>query len=110
MRSQVSRHSRDLLMKCSPIVIAVVCASTAACNREQPKDATPAASTPAPMTVSVAQFQQMRWLEGSWRGSGGGIDAFFEGYRFVDDSTIRSFEYPDSTLVAKDSGEITLRG
>ncbi len=65
----------------------------------------------APLAVSTAEFAQLRWLEGSWRGSGGGVDAFFEGYRWVDDSTIRKFGFPDSTLATpSDSGDIALRG
>ena len=64
-----------------------------------------------PLTVSQSEFQHLRWLEGSWRGSGGGIDAFFEGYRWVDDTTIRKYGFADSTLaVISDSGDIALRG
>src|SRR5688500_17126538 len=71
-------------------------------------DAQPQAT---PLVVSAAQFGQLRWLEGTWRGRGGGIDAFFEGYRWVDDSTIRKVDFADSTLaVVRDSSDITLRG
>jgi hypothetical protein len=67
--------------------------------------------TVAAASVSPAQFQQLRWLEGRWRGTGGGIDPFFEAYRWVDDSTIRKYDLADSTLaVVTDSGEIVLRG
>jgi hypothetical protein len=67
-------------------------------------------STP-PLVVTAAQFQSLRWLEGTWRGSGGGFDGFYEGYRWLDDSTIRKFDFADSTLaVISDSGDITLRG
>jgi len=63
------------------------------------------------MTISQAQFQQLRWLEGMWSGSGGGIDAFYERYKWVDDSTIRKFDIdaPGASTVVKDSGDITLR-
>jgi hypothetical protein len=61
-------------------------------------------------TVSSAEFQQLRWLEGNWRGSGGGFDQFYESYRWVDDSTIRKYDFPDSTLATpSDSSELTLR-
>ncbi len=62
------------------------------------------------MPVSTTEFAQLRWLEGSWRGSGAGVDAFFEGYRWVDDSTIRKVDYTDSTLASiSNSRDIALR-
>ena len=63
------------------------------------------------MTVSQAQFQQLRWLEGDWKGSGGGVGDFYERYKWVDDSTIRTFDIDGAAASAavKDSGEITLR-
>jgi hypothetical protein len=71
----------------------------------------PASTTvEAPLQVSSAQFQQLRWIEGSWRGTGGGVDAFYEGYRWTDDSTIAKYDYADSTLgMVTDSGTIALR-
>jgi hypothetical protein len=85
--------------------IVAVAGLVAACERPR------GTATPTPLTVSTAEFQQLRWLEGSWRGSGGGYDGFHEGYRWVDDSTIRKFDFADSTFaVVNDSGEIALRG
>lgn len=64
-----------------------------------------------PPTVSVADFQQLRWLEGTWRGSGPGYPAFFEAYRVLDDSTMLMKSFTDSTLsVVNDSSVIALRG
>lgn len=84
------------------VLSAVLTAFATSCERPQ---------TAAPgLDVSVAQFQQLRWLEGTWRGTGGGTDAFFEGYRWVDDSTIRKVDFADSTVaVVTDSGDIALR-
>lgn len=60
-------------------------------------------------TVSAGRFATLRWIEGRWRGSDG-TGAFYESYRFADDSTIRTYSYPDSaTLTASDSGEVALR-
>jgi len=88
----------------------------AACERPAP---VPAADTPAPAAVtpvppaasfSPAQFAQLRWVEGRWRGQGGGVPAFFEAYRWVDDSTIRKYDFGDSTFrTPTDSGNIVLR-
>ena len=82
----------------------IVTGLLAACGREN-------APAVAAASVSTAQFQQLRWLEGRWRGTGGGIASFYEGYRWVDDSTIRKYDFADSTFAAPtDSGEIALRG
>lgn len=65
-------------------------------------------------TFTVAGFAQLRWIEGAWQGVGGeGTDQepFFEGYRMVDDSTMRTYTYDDAeNPVPSDSGTITLRG
>jgi hypothetical protein len=64
-----------------------------------------------PQAVSLADFQQLRWIEGTWRGSGGDYAAFFEEYRFVDDSTIQMKSFADSSLATvSDSSRIELRG
>lgn len=84
------------------LLSAVLMAFATSCER--PQSAAPG------LDVSAAQFQQLRWLEGTWRGTGGGINAFFEGYRWVDDSTIRKVDFADSTVaVVTDSGDIALR-
>ena len=96
----LSRRLRWQRRSLALIVVGLLCG----CERQTARRVTAA-------SVSPAQFQQLRWLEGSWRGSGGGFDAFFEGYRWVDDSTIRKYGYADSTLATvTDSGDITLRG
>jgi hypothetical protein len=65
----------------------------------------------APAAVTAAQFQTLRWLEGTWRGTGEGVSPFFERYRFVDDSTIRRYTYVDSSFAQiSDSGTTALRG
>lgn len=60
--------------------------------------------------VTLAQFRQLNWLSGSWRGSGGGYAAFFEEYRRVNDSTIVMRAFSDSTFrVGTDSSRIEWR-
>lgn len=74
------------------------------------------AESPAPAarpaaTVSAADFQTLRWLEGTWRGTGGGVDPFFERYRMLDDTTLLRQTYSDSTLgTVSDSARVVLRG
>lgn len=80
------------------LCVSVVAALLSACEGGNSPGVTPA-------QVSPSQFQQLRWLEGDWQGTGGGVDAFYERYRWVDDSTIRKYDFSDSTLaVVTDSG------
>jgi hypothetical protein len=63
-----------------------------------------------PQRTTLAQFQELRWLSGAWRGSGGGYAAFFEEYRIVNDSTIQMRAFADSTFrAATDSSTIEWR-
>lgn len=92
----------------SPLVVLALLLTVSACRKAEPEPApAPAAVTPA--EVTPADFESLRWLEGHWRGTGGGVPPFYEGYRFVDDSTIQGLMYADSTLsVVTDSSRIVL--
>jgi len=70
------------------------------------------ASHPAQDAVTPRQFRQLTWLVGRWRGSGRFVPAFYEQYRFRDDSTIAMTAFTDSTFQAEtaDSSTIELRG
>lgn len=62
-----------------------------------------------PLQVSVAEFQTLRWLEGTWRGTGG-RQPFYEGYRFQSDTLVWILYFADSTTTrAADSGAVYLR-
>lgn len=69
------------------------------------------AQAPGQEPATQRQFQQLSWLVGRWRGSGTASPAFFEQYRFRDDSTIAMTAYADSTFAAEtaDSSVIELR-
>lgn len=62
--------------------------------------AAPAAAqeAPTPAPVTPEEFGRLTWLEGRWQGSGGGYDAFYEAYRFLNDSTIEQTTYPDGSF------------
>ncbi|HKP76643.1 MAG TPA: hypothetical protein VJT67_14030, partial [Longimicrobiaceae bacterium] len=72
----------------------------------------PPASPPGqPARVTMAEFQQLRWIVGDWRGSGSGQAPFYERYRFVDDSTLVVDSFADSTFAAvTESAPFELRG
>ncbi len=44
--------------------------------------------TPKPKKLTSADLQKLRWIEGSWRGSGVDQAPFFERYRFENDTTL----------------------
>ena len=56
------------------------------------------------------EFRQLRWLVGTWRGSGLSVPERFEEYAVRDDSTLVMRAYADSTFqVVTDSGTIEWR-
>lgn len=64
----------------------------------------------APARVTVEQFRTLRWFEGRWVGIAPDGSLFYEAYRMVDDSTIRSYQFADSVIrPPTDSGTIALR-
>ena len=93
------------------LLVAGACASPQAAPRAAGGSVAAVDGAARPPRISVAAFRQLRWLEGRWRGDQPDGNPFFEGYRFENDSTIRSYTYADSvTRVAADSGAIVLRG
>jgi hypothetical protein len=62
-------------------------------------------------TVRAADMAKLRWIEGDWRGSGGGYDAFYERYTLDGDSVLRQYSFADSTFgQAVDSSAVRLHG
>jgi hypothetical protein len=45
-----------------------------------------------------ADLAKLRWIEGTWRGSGADQPAFFERYRFEDENTLAVDSFPDEKL------------
>jgi hypothetical protein len=79
-----------------------------ACGGEPEPPAAPAEI--APIQVSADQFKSLKWLEGKWRGTLNDTMPFYEEYRFMNDSSIATISYVDSTMKPpKDSGKIELR-
>ena len=96
----------------TPVIAALLIATSAAGAQQ----ASGTSLTPPPkavagtaVVVTKAQVTSLRWLEGTWRGTGGGVPAFAEGYKFVNDSTIEISFYSDSlgTKVTS-TGKMTL--
>ena len=53
---------------------------------------------PKPKTLTAADLQKLRWIEGSWRGTGVNQPPFFERYRFENDTTLAVDHFEDETL------------
>jgi hypothetical protein len=49
-------------------------------------------------TFSPADIQKLRWIEGTWRGTGDADKPFFERYRFEGDSVLAVESFADETL------------
>lgn len=96
--------------------VAACLAIVAACARPDGKPdstsigASASVSPIAGATVSLADFQQMRWINGMWRGFMPDGKTFYERYRMVNDSTMVMHAFPDSTFgTPSDSSVIALR-
>ena len=105
----------------TPTLAALATLLLVACD---PPPRTAPAAAPAPATapptatasprvarITVGDFRELRWIEGSWRGSGINQAPFYERYRFADDSTLVVDAFPDSTLATvSESTRFELRG
>jgi len=56
------------------------------------------AQTPAPKKFSASDLEKLRWIEGSWRGTGDVSAPFFERYRFENATTLAVDSFPDEKL------------
>lgn len=87
----------------------------AACGKDPeqlpvPESATAVRDAVKPAILDRAQLASLRWLEGSWRGTGDDTPPFFERYTFPNDSTMISATFTDSTRqVVNDSSVYQLR-
>jgi hypothetical protein len=78
--------SKLLLVLCASFLIA--CA-----NR-----GTSETTAPVQKKFSASDVAKLRWIEGTWRGSGVDQAPFFERYRFEGESTIAVDSFPDEKL------------
>jgi hypothetical protein len=67
-------------------------------------------ATPKPKPLTATDLQKLRWIEGSWRGSGDQQAAFFERYRFENETTlavdtVEGDKVTDTTLFVLQDGE-----
>ena len=60
------------------------------------------AQTPTPKKFTAADLEKLKWIEGTWRGSGDAEKAFFERYRFENGSTLAVDNFTDEKLTTID--------
>ena len=96
-------------MKVATVILALGCAKAdTSADTSRPAVADSASITAA--TVTVTEFQQLRWINGMWRGFMPDGKKFYERYRVVNDSTMVMHAFPDSTFgTPSDSSVIALR-
>lgn len=57
-----------------------------------------ASPAPSPKLITAADLTKLRWIEGSWRGTGDGQAPFYERYKFENDTTLVVETLTDETL------------
>jgi hypothetical protein len=55
-------------------------------------------SSPSPKLITTADLVKLRWIEGSWRGTGDEQPPFYERYKFENDSTLVVETLADDTM------------
>src|SRR5687767_5685193 len=66
----------------------------AACHRSRDAQT----NRPVATNFSTADIAKLRWIEGTWRGSGVDQAPFFERYRFENETTLAVDGFPDEKL------------
>jgi hypothetical protein len=72
------------------------CARNPTVNQRQTA-ASPSPS-PSPITITTSELVKLRWIEGTWRGTGVDQPPFYERYTFENDSTLVVEGLADETL------------
>lgn len=87
-------------MTVAGIIAAIACTSRetgSARDSSAAAAAAPAPPLPTPPRIA-ANLRALKWITGTWRGSGVGQAPFYERYRLADDSTLVVESFADSTL------------
>jgi hypothetical protein len=84
------------------LILATLTFNGLACTRKSSVDVINFSSTPsstaAPKRITTEDLRKLRWIEGSWRGTGKDQPPFFERYRFESDSVLAVDSFEDETL------------
>ncbi len=75
----------------------VACSQSASQSNNQSTRALPTPTVTA-KTITTTDLQKLKWIEGTWRGTGEVQPPFFERYKFENDSTLVMEELADESL------------
>ena len=100
------QHQKSLTVTLVTIFLSLIvaCASS---NTSPQTNATP---KPLPKTISTAELARLRWIEGSWKGTGDIDKPFFERYKLENETTLLVEGFPDEKFEkASDSDRFELK-
>ena len=99
---RVLRRVSLLLLPLVLLVGLAGCARNKSANVAQasvsPSASPVSAPSPIPIKIAAADLAKLHWIEGAWRGTGGGVPPFFERYKFEGDSTLLVESFDDEAL------------
>lgn len=78
------------------LVSAVGCGTSPSASSSQIQGSP--APAPSPLNITTNDLKKLRWIEGTWRGTGEVQPPFFERYKFENDSTLVMEELADESL------------
>lgn len=90
-------HSAFLSFGILLLLVSVVGCSTSPSASSGQAQSAPAPA-PSPLNITTNDLKKLRWIEGTWRGTGEVQPPFFERYKFENDSTLVMEELADESL------------
>jgi hypothetical protein len=83
-------HFGTVALTVAGLLVVIVCGGNTAESQDQPK--------PTPAKLTAADLEKLRWIEGTWRGTGDADKPFFERYRFENATTLASDSFDNEKL------------
>lgn len=80
------------------IVLLLVASVLAVGRGGGPFAACVASTTQDSPKITASDLKKLRWIEGTWRGTGDNVQPFFERYRFENDTTLAVDTFEDDKL------------
>lgn len=95
-------QNRSVLILLLALLTSLACSGRAQNSNSQNSNSSAAQQEKAQAvklkTIQPQELKQLRWIEGSWRGTGDVDKPFYERYRFEDDFTLLVESFDDETF------------
>lgn len=98
MLPSMNGNRRTVFLLIAAVVAGCLFAPACAKNRANSAPQTPATPTVTPGRFSTSDLTKLRWIEGTWRGTGDVETPFYERYRFENDSTLAVEGFADEKV------------